>query len=144
MNRLPEAPRYLEIVVGLISAVLGVVVFAATLRSLIRSTVADFVKLGWAEGSVRIVLLFGGYSLCVVGWRLLTNRRRASDGGLLSPVMLRVGGALCFLGAVITALSSMWGVIHAVGPISIGTACFALAGYRERAAQGVGNRHRVA
>jgi hypothetical protein len=62
---------------------------------------------------------------------LLTGRARNSDGGLLSPTLLRAGGAFFVVGGVAIAISR-WAVFTGLGLIVMGVTCFRLASYRRR------------
>jgi hypothetical protein len=69
--------------------------------------------------------------LLVLGWRLLFNRARASDGGLFSPFGLRVGGAIFLAGPVAAAFTHPIGLIETGFALAASGACFALARHRE-------------
>ena len=82
---------------------------------------------------IGCVALAVGAFMSLMAYRLISNRPR-SDGGLVPPWALRIAGvsfivAGPFLAWAKQSYSSMW---HALGSVSAGLACFAIASYRER------------
>lgn len=97
---------------------------------------AVFIRKGpTAPPSVVVVTLIVcalGAMLLAFAWRLISNRARPSDGGLLSPLGLRVGG-LIFLASSIAPFFSHWlGLVHLATTLAAAGACFALARHREQ------------
>jgi hypothetical protein len=137
-----RAPRYLEVIVGVVASLFGMALLGLTGLALLRATVADVLELGWVESIILVVFVLAGYLFCVVGWRLLTGQGRRSDGGLLPPSMLTFGGVLFLVGGVIVALQGKFGLVHAVSSWASAVTCFVLARYRRRLARA--NREGVA
>jgi heme O synthase-like polyprenyltransferase len=83
--------------------------------------------------------------LCVVGWRMVSGRGRRSDGGLLPPVMLVVGGLVFMFLGLVTAFFAKWrGILLGLMWIIMSVACFSLARYRRRVARNHVNSDDVA
>ena len=139
-----RAPRFLEILVGLVSSVAGLGALALLTGTLLSWPTADPPNLTWR--GLAVLALFGilGYLLCIAGWRLLRGRGRKSDGGLLPPVMLRIGGVLFVLGGALEAYVSGWGILRLLGAALMAVTCFGLARYRSRQAQERENARSVA
>jgi len=68
----------------------------------------------------------------VLAWRLIWNRARASDGGLFSPLGLRVGGLIFLAGPVAAFFTHPIGVVHTAAALAASGACFKLARHREQ------------
>lgn len=82
--------------------------------------------------ALTILFLFLGGPACLYSFRLLTGRAR-SDGGIISPHVLRIAGVLLFLHPLISVAMKDWnGLILSFFFAGAGGACFALASYRER------------
>jgi hypothetical protein len=138
-----RASRGFEILLGLVSTLLGAIL-------LLAMAFATYNMLGHHVSLSVIAVLLAttglGLLLLSAGLRLVTAKHR-SDGGLLSPWILRFGGVF-FLFApfalLITQLS--WSVVFEAGVLlSAGIACFALANRRSQlgsGADGPNNRWR--
>ncbi len=67
----------------------------------------------------------------VLGWRLVLNRARPSDGGLFSPLGLRMGGLVFLAGPVAVAFTHPVGLFETGFAFAASASCFALARHRE-------------
>ena len=125
---LAAAPRYLEIVVGAVSTLLGVGLLA----------LSGFVIYGTlGHPPPPVVVVVGcitsavGLLLTSAGLRLVASKPRY-DGGLLSPWVLRLGGFIFFSGPVIMLLTRQWDhILAAMFSLTAGVTCFVLANRRE-------------
>ena len=93
------------------------------------------------EKDVPVNALYAGTLFIPVGiFCLLITRRLASgrsgrkDGGLLSPLVLRLWGAVFFSYPILFFLMKSWMVFESLLSIGAGAACFRLASRRESAA----------
>jgi hypothetical protein len=68
----------------------------------------------------------------VFAWRLIWNRARASDGGLFSPLGLRVGGFIFLASPVAAFFTHPIGLVRAAEAPAASGACFTLARHREQ------------
>ena len=87
------------------------------------------------EGPVLLpVLLFWALAalLLVFAWRLILNRTRRWDGGLLSPLGLRIGGVIFLAGPIIALVAEPLHLLHTSFALAAAAASFALARHRER------------
>jgi hypothetical protein len=126
------AGRVLEVSVGLVCAVcgsglalLGAWPLYAVLRHghpLPESPVLLPMLLLWALAAL----------LLVFAWRLILNRARRWDGGLLSPLGLRIGGVIFLAGPICALFVDPSHLVHAAYSLAAAAACFALARRRER------------
>lgn len=118
--------RWLEIVIGSVSAVVGLALLAGCFFFAYRI-------FGSPSDPAVIVLLVCAVSfalvLSVAGVRLLFNLRRR-DGGLLPPLLLRVGGLIFFSAPILMIIQRDWAIIEAGFAIAAGVACFVLANRR--------------
>jgi hypothetical protein len=125
-----RTPRLFEALLGLVAGLLGaaLLVFAAlgASRGFGREVAISVVV-------ILAVALGLGSLLFVAGLRLVTGKRR-SDGGLLSPWTLRLGGLIFFVGPIVMlfAKPSLLMIVKAGALFGIGVACFSLANRREQ------------
>lgn len=126
------AGRVLECLVGVVCAVLGAALAALAMFGVVVALVREGPP---APPSVLLLtLVIGALAglLLVFAWRLLWNRARRSDGGLLSPFGLRVGGLIFLASPVAAVVGKPVGLLHVLGALAASGACFALARHRER------------
>jgi tellurite resistance protein TehA-like permease len=129
------APRYLEIITGIVCALFGIVLTGV---GVIASMVSIFGTPEEGESfSVGVLLvsflfLFLGVLLTVFAWRLLLKKRRKADGGLLSPFALRIGAVIFFAAAVLSLFSPSDVLAGAGFCLFASGACLVLAKHREK------------
>lgn len=93
------------------------------------------------ERDVPVNAMYAGMLLLPVGilcflimWRLASGRSGRTDGGLFSPLALRLWGAVFLSYPAIFLLMKSLMVFESLSSIAAGIACFKLAAHRERAA----------
>jgi uncharacterized membrane protein len=128
---LERAPRYLELVLGVACAAIGLVSLGLLAFALFKWSIAADRSISRHDLAVLLGFCLVGCLLSALGWRLLTGRGRNSDGGLLSPWLLRTGGAFFVVGGVAVAISR-WAIFTGLGLAIVGVTCFRLASYRGR------------
>jgi hypothetical protein len=137
---LAPSGRPLEIAVGVAVGLLAtlfiylalVVVVGGIRGGILSPPLLDRGK--FAFMSVPVILLALGVPGAWIAYRLLTGRSR-KDGGLMSPLLLRVGGMMLFVAPWFLLLakpSDLWRWGHVVTMTSAGIACWILAARRER------------
>lgn len=123
---LSTSPRWFEIVIGCVSSVLGFALLAGCLYSV-------YLLFGSPISSVVVVLVLSaasmGLILLAAGVRLLLSWRR-HDGGLLSPLILRLGGMVFLFAPVAMLVQRDFAIIEAGFAVAAGVACFVLANRR--------------
>ena len=88
----------------------------------------DFPEWMFAVLSAFIAMGVGAGS---VAYRLISGRRRARDGGLLSPWALRAGGLIFAVGPIVSFFNHPWQVLLVLLHWGAAAACFELARRRE-------------
>ena len=122
-------PKWLSVAVGFVCALIGVPLVAFCVVGVIGLLTRPSPESAIVIVSVALTV---GLFMSVMGIRLLRNKARP-DGGLVSPWVLRLGGAFFVVVPVLMALEhrSLPSIWHIVGLMSAGIACFALANRRE-------------
>jgi hypothetical protein len=125
------AGRTLELLAGASCAVLGtgLAVFGAFALSRVLLPTDSPPTISTVVVTLVVCALSG--LLLVLAWRLIRNRARPSDGGLLSPFGLRVGGLIFLAGPVAAAFTNPIGLLETGFALGASAACFALARHRE-------------
>lgn len=128
VNFYKTTPRFLEIVAGLVMVIAALVLTLAVV-------VGFNVMLGGDASSrdlwTLIVCALGGSGCWLLAWRLLSGRGRR-DGGLFSPLFLRVSSLIFVAGGLIMAVRHPLGFLEAVPVVAGAGACIGLARLRER------------
>src|SRR4051812_34386123 len=112
--------RFIGLIAGTTGAVLLLFSAVGALRTLGNTMTAGVATLFGISGAFGLLLVSAGV-------RLIWSRRR-SDGGLLSPWVLRLGGII-FLCAPVAMITNRqyFHLVEAGVCVSAGVACFALA-----------------
>ena len=140
----PGAPRYLQYVVGAMCVALALVLLGVVLAAALPARQLFGLAPPTSLGE-RATVLAGVVVLGVLAGRLLLSRGARSDGALLSPTEIRIGGAIFILGAAVPLLLGMWGIIGAAAHVYLGVRCFKLAKQRDNEANANANlSHHVA
>ena len=125
------APRYMELLAGLVIGAFGLGILTLCAFGLIRQPLSS--RVVWP---VLIFAVVGGF--CgLIAWRLLFNQARRKDQGLFGPTLLRFGGMIFLVGGAIGAkVYFPSGLLGLIGAVAAAMACFALArkraGHRDR------------
>jgi hypothetical protein len=126
------AGRRLEVAVGLVCGAFG-----SGLAALVAFVIYLDLRRGRLDLEAAFLLITLAIAalaalLLVFAWRLLGNRGRSSDGGLLSPLGLRIGGVIFLAGPVSALLlAEPLQLLHASLSLAAAGACFSLARHRE-------------
>jgi len=123
-------PRAATLVAGIVSALFGVPLLLGGGFAVFRLLEEPASTSGAVIACIALVV---GIFMSYWAFRLTSNKPR-SDGGLMSPWALRIGGVF-LIGAApfyVLARHSPVSVWHALGLVSAGLACFAMASHRER------------
>jgi cupin 2 domain-containing protein len=125
-----DIPRVVQILAG--------VLMLLTAIALSVATVALWSALTEAEGSPPPRWTLPLFAMCAMGcwlltWRLISNRRR-SDGGLLSPLFLRLASLIFVAGGALTALENPFNFEDYFSMFGAAFACFVVARMREKKA----------
>ncbi len=67
----------------------------------------------------------------LIMWRLLTGRSGRKDGGLFSPIVLRIFGAMFLSSPILFLIMRSYMIIESIFSVAAGFACFRLASRRE-------------
>jgi hypothetical protein len=125
------AGRAFELLAGVVCTVCGLGLAALGAFGLF----AVFVRNGPppTPSTLLVTLIICAFAalLLVLAWRLILNRARPSDGGLFSPLGLRVGGLIFLAGPIATFFTHPIGLVHTAAAFAAAGACFALARHRE-------------
>jgi hypothetical protein len=121
--------RPMRVVVGLVLTIMGgglLALFALLLYALLKGGEKKIVVGLCIIGTV-------GVSLCVVGIRLITGRRRR-DGGLFSPWVLRFAGVFFIAMPLVFLFAhrTLYAILESGLMVSAGVACFVVANRREQ------------
>lgn len=132
-KHLEPAPRSMEIFVGLICLLMGLL--------LAFSGVVVFFKHFTSE-RVEKPVFYCAIGFVVVGWmlmrfarRLLLNRPRTVDDGLLSPASIRAGGLIFLAAAVMMLFDSPLDFYSLAFNLGAAQSCFFLAKRRRKKAE---------
>jgi len=123
-----QAPRFLEIVAGLVFVIVVLLLalaFVATLSAMLRGNMAALHI--WSLVFFALV----GFASCLLAWRLLSGRGRR-DGGLFSPFSLRVASLISLFAGLVMAWRHPLGLLELVPLVAAAGACLGLARLRER------------
>ncbi len=128
-----------RILAGLMFLILGII---SLLSAFAAATTADLSAKVWAQFVLAAVGGWLGASCLLFSYRLLLNRPR-HDGGLLSPMSLRIGAAF-FVGLPLASLATgawknnftfPWVLLPMIGYIVCGVSMWTLARIRSRQLQ---------
>ena len=126
---LAKPPRYLVMVTGGLVGLVSVFLLTFGVWGLWAAFTQTDVRAGMF--AVLGVFIAVGIGAARVAYRLISGRRRARDGGLLSPWALRAGGLIFAVGPIASFFVHPWHVLLVVLHWGAAAACFELARRRE-------------